>query len=91
MPVFRVQGWAPCYNLRPCLGFRAWGNPGVGFIDGLPEAAARKSDGLNPKAYPNLSYHNSDWFLVGNGGMGYWDYYRGPCGTIIGIHSPIPY
>ena len=18
------------------------------------------------------------WFLVGNGGMGYWDYYRGP-------------
>ena len=21
--------------------------------------------------------------------MGYWDYYRGPSGTIIGIHSPI--
>ena len=20
----------------------------------------------------------TDWFLVGNGGMGYWDYYRGP-------------
>ena len=29
-----------------------------------------------------LTNHNnpvpSDWFLVGNGGMGYWDYYRGP-------------
>ena len=21
----------------------------------------------------------------------YWDYYRGPSGTLIGIHSPIPY
>ena len=30
----------------------------------------------------------SVWFLVGNGGMGYWDYHRGP---FIGIHSPIPY
>ena len=28
------------------------------------------------------------WFLVGNGGMGHGDYYRGPYGTIIGIHSP---
>ena len=33
----------------------------------------------------------SDWLLVGNGGMGFGDYYRGPYGTIIGIHSPIPY
>ena len=31
------------------------------------------------------------WFLVGNGGMDYWDYYRGPKGTIIGIYSPTPY
>ena len=31
------------------------------------------------------------WFLVGNGGMGYWHYYRGPLGTIIGIHSPFSY
>ena len=23
--------------------------------------------------------------------MAYWDYYRGPEGTIIGIHSPFPY
>ena len=22
------------------------------------------------------------------GGMGHWDYYKGPWGTIIGIHSP---
>ena len=21
---------------------------------------------------------SSDWLLVGNGGMGFWDYYRGP-------------
>ena len=31
------------------------------------------------------------WFFVGNGGMGFWDYSRGPEGTIIEIHSPIPY
>ena len=23
--------------------------------------------------------------------MGYWDYYRGPYATVIGIRSPIPY
>ena len=33
----------------------------------------------------------SVWFLVGNGGMGYWDYSSGAQGTIIGIHSSIPY
>ena len=31
---------------------------------------------------------NSPWFLVGKGGWGFWDYYRGPQGAIIGIHSP---
>ena len=34
---------------------------------------------------------NAVWCLVGNGGMGCRDYYKGPYGTIIGIHSPIPY
>ena len=23
------------------------------------------------------SFNKSDWFLVGNGGIGFWDYYRG--------------
>ena len=31
---------------------------------------------------------SSPWFLVRNGGMDYGDYYRGPQGTIIGIHFP---
>ena len=27
---------------------------------------------------PGCTVKASDWFLVGNGGMGFWDYYRGP-------------
>ena len=34
----------------------------------------------------------SVWFFVGNGGMGYGNYYWGLLiGTTIRIHSPIPY
>ena len=32
------------------------------------------------------------WFLVGNGGLDYGDYYWGLCRDYsLGIHSPIPY
>ena len=34
--------------------------------------------------------HTTVWFLVGNGGMGYGDYYRGASGTIMGILNPKP-
>ena len=31
------------------------------------------------------------WCLVGNEGMGYRDYYKGPSGTIIGHRDPFPH
>ena len=34
---------------------------------------------------------SSPWFLVGNGGMGCWGYYKKLLGAILGIHSPFPY
>ena len=43
------------------------------------------------------AYHNTVWLLVGNRGMGYWGYYRGPLRdyhrdpksiTICGAHKP---
>ena len=37
---------------------------------------------------PGRLHDKAVWFLVGNGGIGYGDYYRGPSGTTFGIHSP---
>ena len=34
--------------------------------------------GLNILAQRQHTELLAVWFLVGNGGMGYWDYYRGP-------------
>ena len=48
-------------------------------------------DVAGPLVSPTLGL-NPGWncLVLRNGGRGYRDYYRGPSGTIIGIHSPIP-